>query len=91
MMQQDKAAGIFRRLFVFNGGFFTRPRIRRILTLAGWSPVPGVPGTGDTIGLWGASPTSCRGEAMARRTGAAVLRVEDAFLRSILPGRAAQW
>lgn len=91
MMQQDKAAGIFRRLFVFNGGFFTRPRIRRILTLAGWSPVLGVPGAGDTIGLWGASPTSWRGEAVARRTGAAVLRVEDAFLRSILPGRAAQW
>lgn len=91
MTQQDKAAGTSRRLFVFNGGFLTKPRIRRILTLAGWPPVLGVPGPRDVIGLWGASPTSWRGETMARRTGASVLRVEDAFLRSILPGRAARW
>jgi len=25
-----------RRLFVYNGGFLTQPRLRRILTLAGW-------------------------------------------------------
>lgn len=90
MTEKDKAAGNSRRLFVFNGGFFSGPRIRRILTLAGWQPVLGLPGPDDTVGLWGASPTAWRGEAVARRRGAALLRVEDAFLRSILPGRAAR-
>ncbi|MTH33241.1 capsular polysaccharide biosynthesis protein [Paracoccus limosus] len=90
MTQADKAAGISRRLFVFNGGFFTGPRLRRILGLAGWQVTVGLPGPGDTVGLWGASPTAWRGEAVARRRGARLLRVEDAFLRSILPGRAAR-
>ena len=87
MPDPDKAAGTPRRLFVFNGGFLTRPRIRRILTLAGWRPVLGLPGDGDTVGIWGASPTAWRGQAVARRSGAGLLRVEDAFLRSIQPGR----
>jgi len=88
MPETIKAAGDFRRLFVFNGGFFSRPRIRRILTLSGWKPVICLPGDGDVVGVWGASPTAWRGEAVARRRGASLLRVEDAFLRSILPGRA---
>ncbi|MFH5774464.1 capsular polysaccharide biosynthesis protein [Paracoccus sp. NGMCC 1.201697] len=88
MPETNKAAGEFRRLFVYSGGFFTRPRIRRILTLAGWTPTLGLPGAGDTVGVWGASPTAWRGETMARRRGAPLLRVEDAFLRSVLPGRA---
>lgn len=37
--------------------------------------------------MWGASPTSYRGEGIARATGAGVLRVEDAFLRGLFPGR----
>lgn len=41
------------------------------------------------VGIWGASPTAWRGLAVARRTGAGVLRVEDAFLRSVLPARVA--
>ncbi|MTH63589.1 capsular polysaccharide biosynthesis protein [Paracoccus shanxieyensis] len=89
MDHTTKAAGTSRRLFVFNGGFFTRPRIRRIMTLAGWQPVIGRPGADDWIGIWGASPTAHRGEAMARRSGASILRVEDGFMRSVLPGRAA--
>ncbi|MFG6081528.1 capsular polysaccharide biosynthesis protein [Paracoccus litorisediminis] len=88
MPETIKAAGDLRRLFVFNGGFFRQPRLHRILTLSGWKPVLGLPGPEDVIGLWGASPTAWRGEAMARRSGAGLLRVEDAFLRSILPGRA---
>ncbi|SMO50581.1 capsular polysaccharide export protein [Paracoccus laeviglucosivorans] len=88
-MQHDlEAAGDSRRLFVYNGGFFTRPRIRRIMSLAGWIPTIGLPGPDDLIGVWGASPTAWRGERMAMRRGAGLMRVEDAFLRSILPGRA---
>ncbi|MFO1138582.1 MAG: capsular polysaccharide biosynthesis protein [Paracoccus sp. (in: a-proteobacteria)] len=77
-----------RRLVVCNGGFFTRPRLRRILTLAGWRPTVGLPGPGDWVGVWGDSPTAWRGKALAARRSARLLRVEDAFLRSVLPGRA---
>ncbi|MDO5646457.1 capsular polysaccharide biosynthesis protein [Paracoccus sp. (in: a-proteobacteria)] len=65
-----------------------QPRLRRILHLAGWRVTTGWPGAGDHIGIWGASPTAWRGRAMAARTGAQVITVEDAFLRSVLPGRA---
>ena len=77
-----------RRLFVYNGGFLTQPRIRRILTLSGWDIRLGRPGKGDWVGVWGKSPTSGRGERVASRRDMPVLRVEDAFLRSVLPGRA---
>ena len=87
-MPDDIAAGTSaRRLFVLNGGFLTRPRLRRILTLAGWRLAVGRPGPGDAVGIWGASPTAGRGRALAARTGAPVVTVEDAFLRSVLPGR----
>ncbi len=87
-MPDDAAAGgIPRRLFVFNGGFLTAPRIRRILTLAGWRPTLGLPGRGDAVGVWGTSPTAWRGRAIAARCRAQVVTVEDAFLRSVLPGR----
>lgn len=77
-----------RQLFVFSGGFLRGPRIRRILTLAGWTPRLGLPGAGDAVGVWGASPTAWRGQAVARRRGARIVTIEDTFLRSILPGRA---
>ncbi|SIN82268.1 capsular polysaccharide biosynthesis protein [Vannielia litorea] len=85
-----KAAGAPapRRLFVFSGGFVFQKRVRRILDLAGWDVRLGVPRAEDRIGVWGRSPYAARGEAMAERTGAALVRVEDAFLRSIHPGRA---
>lgn len=86
--ENSEAAGTPRRLFVFNGGFLTGPRIGRILRLAGWRPVLGLPGAGDWVGIWGNSPTAWRGMAIAQRRGARLLRVEDAFLRSVLPGRA---
>lgn len=79
-----------RRLYVYNGGFLTQPRIRRILALAGWDVRIGVPKDGDYVGTWGKSPTSGRGEAIANRRDAPVIRVEDAFLRSILPGRSGE-
>jgi capsular polysaccharide export protein len=78
-----------RRLCVYSGGFLTEGRVRRILTLAGYDIRVGLPGEGDMVGVWGQSPTSPRGEAVAGLTGAPVLRVEDAFLRSLHPGREA--
>ncbi|WP_108857438.1 capsular polysaccharide biosynthesis protein [Aliiroseovarius pelagivivens] len=79
-----------RRLFVYNGGFLTQPRVKRILDLAGWQIRLGLPGDGDWVGTWGKSPTSGRGEAVASRKNNPVLRVEDAFLRSVLPGRSGE-
>jgi len=81
------AGGTSRRLYVYNGGFLTRPRIRRILTLAGYDIRVGRPGPEDMVGIWGRSPTSWRGESVADSTGTPVLRVEDAFLRSVRMGR----
>jgi len=57
------------------------------LSLSGYDVSLGKPSPDDLIGVWGQSPTSWRGEAVADRTSAPVLRVEDAFLRSVLPGR----
>lgn len=76
-----------RRLYVYNGGFLTQTRMRRILTLSGYDVSLGKPSADDLIGVWGQSPTSWRGEAVSDRTSAPVLRVEDAFLRSVRPGR----
>ncbi|SEO20598.1 capsular polysaccharide export protein [Salinihabitans flavidus] len=76
-----------RRLYVYNGGFLTNRRLRRILSLSGYDIRLGLPGPGDMVGTWGKSPTARRGEAVAVRRGAPILRVEDAFLRSLHPGR----
>jgi len=86
--QPERAAGeTLRRLYVYNGGFLTQRRVRRILQLAGYDIRLGAPAAGDMVGVWGASPTSPRGLRVAARRGAPLLRVEDAFLRSVLPGR----
>ena len=79
-----------RRLFYYNAGFLTQPRIRRILELAGHDLCLGMPGAGDRIAVWGHSPYAARGEAMARQTGAGLVRIEDAFLRSVHPGRSGE-
>ena len=76
-----------RRLFCFNGGFLRDRRVRRILTLAGYDLRLGLPGPQDLVAIWGDSPTAHRGRAVAARRGAGLLRVEDAFLRSLHPGR----
>lgn len=60
---------------------------RRILELAGWDVGTGVPEDGDHVGIWGRSPTAWRGEAIAGWSDAPVVTIEDAFLRSVLPGR----
>lgn len=74
------------RLYVYSGGFLNR-RIRRILTLAGHRITTGWPGPTDRVAVWGHSPRAARGERVAARTGAGLVRVEDAFLRSVHPGR----
>lgn len=74
-------------LYVFNGGFLTQSGTRRMLSAAGYDVRIGWPSRGEHIGIWGASPTAHRGLAVARRTGAQVVRIEDAWLRSVLPGR----
>ena len=89
-----KAAGetIPRRLFCYAPGLWRPGRVRRILTLAGLRPVIGhalhKPGPDDLVGVWGRSPLAPRGEAVALATAAGLVRIEDAFLRSIHPGRA---
>lgn len=75
-----------RRLRFLNGGFFN-PRLRRILSLAGHDVRPGLPRAGDGVVVWGRSPTAHRGEWAATRAGAPLIRIEDAFLRSLRPGR----
>ncbi len=75
-----------RRLFVYNGGFLNR-RIRRILALSGYNCTTGRPKDGDRVGIWGDSPTAYRGKAMAEKHEAPLVRVEDAFLRGLFPGR----
>jgi len=75
-----------RRLFVYNGGFLTQRRIRRILSLSGYQISLGLPGPKDLVGVWGQSPTAHRGEKIANDRGNDILRVEDAYLRSLFPG-----
>ncbi len=75
------------QLYVYNGGFLTEGRVRRILDLAGYDIRLGAPGEGDLVGVWGNSPTAPRGEAVAAHKGAKIVRVEDSFLRSVKLGR----
>ncbi len=79
-----------RRLFYYNAGFLRQKRVRRILELSGYELKLGKPTAADAIAVWGHSPYAKRGEAMAARTGASIVRVEDAFLRSLRPGRAGE-
>ncbi|MEJ5217480.1 capsular polysaccharide biosynthesis protein [Cognatishimia sp. D5M38] len=79
-----------RRVFVYNGGFLWQRRLRRIMRLAGYPIALGRPREGDLVGVWGQSPIAPRGEAMAARYDVPLLRVEDAFLRSLHPGRAGE-
>ncbi|WP_082135300.1 capsular polysaccharide biosynthesis protein [Puniceibacterium sp. IMCC21224] len=64
--------------------------MRRILALAGYRVALGLPRDDDMIGVWGESPTAHRGEAIAARHKTPLLRIEDAFLRSLHPGRAGE-
>lgn len=78
------------RAYVYNGGFLTQTRVRRILTLAGYDLRLGLPTARDRVAIWGNSPTAHRGRRVARHREVPLLHVEDAFLRSIHPGRAGE-
>lgn len=79
-----------RHAYHFNAGFLTNARVRRILSLAGYDLKLGKPGADDDVVVWGHSPYAPRGEAVAEATGAHLVRVEDAFLRSLHPGRSGE-
>ncbi|MDE3123403.1 MAG: capsular polysaccharide biosynthesis protein, partial [Paracoccaceae bacterium] len=84
----DAAGGeTSRRLFCYAGGLLRPGRVRRILTLAGLTPSLGLPGPDDLVGVWGRSPIAGRGETIAARRKVGLVRIEDAFLRSVRPGR----
>ncbi|WP_136635169.1 capsular polysaccharide biosynthesis protein [Pseudooceanicola onchidii] len=84
----EEAAGDHpRRLRYFNAGFLKQRRVRRILELAGYELRLGKPTEGDGVAVWGHSPYAHRGEAVSEATGAPLVRIEDAFLRSVHPGR----
>ena len=83
------AEALPRRLFYYNAGFWREKRLRRILQLAGYDLHIGLtaPAPGDGVVVWGRSPHAHRGEAVAARRKLPLIRVEDAFLRSLRPGR----
>ncbi|MCG7575130.1 capsular polysaccharide biosynthesis protein [Phaeobacter sp. CNT1-3] len=79
-----------RRVAYFNAGFLRQKRLRRILELAGYDLRLTRPEHAETVAVWGHSPYAARGEAVVAKTGADLIRVEDAFLRSLHPGRSGE-
>lgn len=79
--------GVPQRLWHQNLGFARNRRLHRILTLAGHELRFGLPGPGDGVAVWGQSPTAWRGERVAARRSVPLIRLEDACLRSLHPGR----
>jgi len=86
----DLADGGYRQnLYVFTGGFLWNRQVRRILALAGYDLKISLPRRGaDRVAVWGRTPRSGRGRAVARWRDAGIVTVEDAFLRSVRTGRA---
>ena len=76
-----------RRLFAFSAGFLTQKRLRRMLQLQGHQICLGRPGPTDGVVVWGQGGPSKRGRAIAKRLNVPLISVEDAFLRSLRPGR----
>ncbi|MGB3407854.1 MAG: capsular polysaccharide biosynthesis protein, partial [Jannaschia sp.] len=84
-MSEDGGGRVTAR---FQSGGFLSNRIRRIAWLAGIDLRPGLPRAGEHIAAWGMDgPSASRAARIAARTGAPILRFEDAFLRSLHPGR----
>ena len=83
----EAAVAIPRRLFHQNLSFLRNQRLKRILALMGHDLRFGLPKPGDGVAVWGASPTAWRGERAALRRNVPLIRIEDAFLRSLRPGR----
>lgn len=81
--------GLPRRLCAYTAGFF-RPGVRRILEVAGHEVRLARPRPGDGVAVWGKGAYAWRGEWMAARHEAPLIRIEDAFLRSLRPGRSGE-
>lgn len=87
-LNNTQAVGaIPRRLFYYNAGFLRQPHLRRMLAIAGHELRLGLPGSADGVVVWGRSPYARRGEAIVARYNVPLVRIEDAFLRGIRPGR----
>lgn len=86
-LADSAVSGQRTRLLVYSGGFLTQSRVRRILSLSGFDISLGRPREGDSVGVWGKSATAYRGERVAANRAAPLVRIEDAFLRSLHPGR----
>ncbi|MGL4238753.1 capsular polysaccharide biosynthesis protein [Tabrizicola sp.] len=84
----EALTGVPRRLYHQNLSLLRDRRVARMLELAGHELHFGMPGPGDGVAVWGRSPTAWRGERIAARRGVTLVRIEDAFLRSVQPGRA---
>ncbi len=80
-------AGVPRVLAHQNLSFLRDARLHRMLALAGIRLRLGLPRPGEGVLVWGDSPTARRGAWAAARAGVPLVRVEDAFLRSVHPGR----
>jgi len=76
-----------QKLAVYTLGFLQVPYIRKILRLSGWNVSAGpIALRAAAVGVWGRKPLSRRGIKAANRRGLPILSIEDAFLRSVLPG-----
>ena len=76
-----------QKLAVYTLGFLQVPYIRKMLRIAGWRVRPGpISKSASAVGVWGRKPLSRRGILAARRRGLPLLSIEDAFLRSVIPG-----
>jgi capsular polysaccharide export protein len=84
----EALTGVPRRLYHQNLSFLRNRRLHRMLEHAGHELHFGLPGPSDGVLVWGRSPTAWRGERVAARRSVPLVRVEDAFLRSLHPGRA---
>ena len=80
------AQAIGMSLHAFTGGVILPSRVRRILEAAGHEIRLGWPGPGGRVAVWGRSAPARRGEWIAARSGAGLVRIEDAFIRSVKPG-----
>ncbi|GGA23566.1 capsular polysaccharide biosynthesis protein [Neptunicoccus cionae] len=75
------------RAFGYSASFYLNKPLRRALLAASLTPRLGWPRKGGEVLVWGRKPVSRRGMQIARSSGAAVVTVEDGFLRSLRTGR----
>ena len=76
-----------QKLAVYTLGFLQVPYIRKMLRIAGWQVGLGpLTPRATSVAVWGRKPRATRGIKAANRRQLQLLSIEDAFLRSVLPG-----